>query len=738
MSPLLLLPSFSIALALPPQGTQRLTLEQTMGRGPDRVSFAEEVPRWGWAWDGLHLETQRDGETVWLDSTSLEPVEVLVEPQANDRIDLSGLARTLYAVAEGIPEAEAAPLVRGRVTAEGEGILVTREDGITWISNSTPPRAGRVEGAELAQLSPDGRRVAFVLEHDLHWIDLDSGSLHRVTTNGGPERLNGKLDWVYQEEVYGRGRFQGWWWSPDSATLAFLSLDESPVHDFTLVDHIEEGHFRVRPEVTRYPKAGDPNPITELGLHRLATGTTRWLDLDTWRAAEPLVTRVFWTPDGGRCLAAVQDRIQSWMKLLAIDPETGAAEAWLEEAREAGWVDRLTEPRWLEDGRFLLLSEQDGYRHLYLVEPGGAEPVQLTRGAWEVDAIEFVDESAGTVLLSTRFGDATGLQLLEARLDGSRLRRLTQDSGTHEVAFNGDRTLLLDWRRRVDGPTEVRLVRARDGAVLETLATGHVPAAATWPVASWERLSIPARDGFLLDAQLQRPADFDAARAYPVWVMTYSGPDAPTVRDRWGATAWEQFLAQQGVLVLKVNVRTASKKGQAVIEHGYRRFGVPEVEDMADAVDWLCAHPWADAERVGITGYSYGGFMTARCLLTTDRFALGIAGGGVYDWRMYDTIYTERYMDTPQANPEGYAETSCLDKAAALHGFLHLHHGAMDDNVHLQQLMHMTHALMEAGQTSWSMMVYPQTRHGIRDPELAWHARQTEWRLIQEHLRPGS
>ena len=739
MKPLLLLTSLGPtslgALALP-QGTSLLTLEQTLGRGADRVSFAEQVPRWTWAWDGVHLETERDGARVWLDPLTLEPVDVLPEPQANDRVDALALARSLYSVAAEVPEAEAAQLVRGRAARVGEALLVTGREALVWVHGTAPPRAGRVEGAELAELSPDGTRLAFVRDHDLFWIDLLTGTEHRVTDTGTPELLNGKLDWVYQEEVYGRGRFKGWWWSPDSASLAFLSLDESPVHDFTLVDHIEEGHFRVKPEVTRYPKAGDPNPITSLGLHRLREGRTSWLDLSAWAAEEPLVTRVFWTPAGDRCLVAVQDRIQSRMELLAVDPSSGAARTWLAERRERGWVDRLTAPVWLEDGRFLLLSERDGWRHLYVVQPG-EEPVQLTHGAWEVASIEHVDEGAGTVLLSTRLGDATGNQLLEVRLGGGRVRRLTQDSGTHGASFNAERSLLIDRRSRVDGPTEMRLVRARDGVILHTLGEGAIPAATTYPLARWERLSIPTRDGFLLDAQLQRPADFDEGRVYPVWVMTYSGPDAPTVRDRWSGSAWEQFLAQQGVLVFKVNVRTASKRGQVVIEHGYGRFGVPEVEDMSDAVDWLCAHPWADGERVGITGYSYGGFMTARCLLTTDRFALGIAGGGVYDWRMYDTIYTERYMGTPQENPSGYEETSCLDKAADLHGFLHLHHGAMDDNVHLQQLMHMAHALMEAGRTEWSMMVYPQTRHGIRDPELAAHARRTEWRLIQEHLRPS-
>ena len=250
----------------------------------------------------------------------------------------------------------------------------------------------------------------------------------------------------------------------------------------------------------------------------------------------------------------------------------------------------------------------------------------------------------------------------------------------------------------------------------------------------WERVKIPTRDGLALDGALLKPVPFDRNQRYPVWIPTYSGPRAPSVRDRWSSSAWYQFLAQQGVIIMQVNVRSASRAGRAVVSQAYKHFGVLEVRDMEDAVDWLCANPWADGGRVGITGHSYGGFMTARCLLTSDRFRLGVAGSGVYDWRMYDTIYTERYMSTPALNPEGYLETSCLPVAKNLKGFLHLSHGLMDDNVHVQQLFHLTDALQLAGRTNWSMMVYANSRHGISGRERSRHAKQITWDLIQKHL----
>ena len=266
MKPLLLLltslgPTSLGALALP-QGTSLLTLEQTLGRGADRVSFAEQVPRWTWAWDGVHLETERDGARVWLDPLTLEPVDVLPEPQANDYVDALALARSLYSVAAEVPEAEAAQLVADAPRAWGRR---SSSRGARPSSGSMAPRrhgpgaGGRRAGRALPRWDAPGLRSR------PRPLDRPADGDRAPRDGHGAPELNGKLDWVYQEEVYGRGRFKGWWWSPDSASLAFLSLDESPVHDFTIVDHVEEGYLRVKPEVTRYPKAGDPNLITSWG-----------------------------------------------------------------------------------------------------------------------------------------------------------------------------------------------------------------------------------------------------------------------------------------------------------------------------------------------------------------------------------------------------------------------------------------------------------------------------------------
>jgi len=305
------------------------------------------------------------------------------------------------------------------------------------------------------------------------------------------------------------------------------------------------------------------------------------------------------------------------------------------------------------------------------------------------------------------------------------------------VRPNGDGSLFLDSVSTRTRPPQVRLCDGATGKVLRVLAESTPPAPEKNPaLARWELHEVSARDGFPLDVAVLKPRDFDPKKTYPVWLSTYSGPNAPTIRNSWAPSIWSQFLAQQGVIVLNVNVRTASGKGHAIITGCYEHLLRSELSDIEDTVDWLTANPWADAKRVGITGWSYGGSMTAYSLTHSDRFALGIAGAGVYDWRMYDTIYTERYMNTPQANPEGYDQSSVLTAAGNLHGHLLLLHGTKDDNVHLENTIQLLYALEKSGVQDFDLMLYPESRHGVRNPALRAEMRRREWRTIQEYLRP--
>jgi dipeptidyl-peptidase-4 len=699
------------------QDAPPLTLEQAGGRG-ERVTFGARLPDVRWAPDGVHIQLKRGEESVWID------------PRTGDESKPAPLP------ADAAIDGDAEPSSRPRARR--------------------PARGGGEPGRELADTAPDGKHVGFVRDNDLYIAAVVGGRELRVTSNGGPDQFNGKLDWVYQEEIYGRGNFKAFWWSPTSQHVAFLSLDESRVHEFTVVDHIEDGHFRVKPEITNYPKVGDPNPGVRVGITGLG-GDIAWVDLARYGDAEILVVRVDWDPVGARCLVHVQDRIQQWADLLAVDPESGASTVLLRE-ESTTWTERPESPRWLADGTFLWRSHRTGRDHLYHYTSDGQLIGAVTTGDWNLLDIEHLDEATGRIwFTATIDGDVNeNLYRTEFRLTPGAaasasagpnanpgpspgahgLVRLTTGDGIHSWTWNKGRTLFIDRCSSVSNPGFVRVVDA-DGKVLRDLGNATVPGATGRELARTELVRVAARDGYELDVTVQYPTKFDAARQYPVWISTYSGPASPSVRNRWSLSEKWQFFAEQGVVVVQANVRTSTRRGMVDTSKCYLQLGVQEVADMSDVVRWLGAKPWVDAKRVGITGYSFGGTMTAQCLLDTDLFALGVAGGGVYDWRMYDTIYTERYMATPATNLAGYDATSCLKKAKQLNGFLHLHHGVMDDNVHEQNLMQFVFALQKAGKTNWSMMVYPETRHGIRDADLSWHAWVTEWDLIQKHLRPG-
>ncbi|HEX6886399.1 MAG TPA: DPP IV N-terminal domain-containing protein [Planctomycetota bacterium] len=719
-----------------------LTLEQTLGQG-EKVDFAGELPRIAWAADGVHLE-QKDGErTVWIEPVSgaeKEPVEEQKEPREGADDEKAAREELQAAlVTAGVPEATAKK-ARGVQRAPNGALSGTVEGELWWAQGTARKLTEASQGElELEERSPDGRYLACVQANDLVLVDLESGTRTDVTTDGSADVFNGKLDWVYQEELYGRGDFKGFWWSADSRHLALLRLDESQVFDFTVIDHIEAGHFRVKPEVTRYPKVGDPNPVAALGVVDVAAPATpaaervRWLDLTKYAADEPLVVRVDWAPSG-RLLFMVQDRIQTWLELLEADPTTGATRLLLREESQ-GWVNRPEAPRWLADGSFLWLSERTGQRHLYRYRVDDKILVStLTSGEWSVGGIDELDEARGLVWFSATKDGAIDANLYRVALDGTGLVRLTSGPGRHSWRWNAARTHFLDRVSSLAEPTRVLLCDG-EGQVLRELGRAAIPDLESYATSRWEHLVIPARDGFELDAALLPPVGFDPAKRYPVWLPTYSGPDAPSVSNAWNSSTWNQFLAQNGVMVFQVNVRSASGKGQRVIESCYQQLGVQELADLEDAVDWLVAHRAADPARVGITGGSYGGFMAAYALTHSDRFALGLAASGVYDWRMYDTIYTERYMSTPARNPEGYARSSVVEAAANLKGHLVITHGEMDDNVHLQNAIQLVYALQKAGK-DFELMVYPQSRHGLAR-ELREFDRRYTWRLIQEHLLGG-
>jgi dipeptidyl-peptidase-4 len=519
----------------------------------------------------------------------------------------------------------------------------------------------------------------------------------------------GETDWVYMEEVYGRGRTRAFWWSPDSTRIAFLRFDDRPVPDYTIVDAF--------PDATRvlsaaYPLAGQPNPIVDLGIVSPEAGPVAWVDLSSYEAADRLVVRVGWIPGGESVYFYVQDRAQTWLDFDRVGAAGGAFERLFR--RTTGrWVANPGDPHFLSDGSFLQPSELSGFKHLEHREPDGGLRRALTSGPWEVRRLELVDEEGGWVYFTAMRDDPNAPHLYRVRLDGSGFERLTFEPGSHSVRVSPGGRNFVDSYSDIDIPTRVDL-RAADGSLVRRLDTNSAPDLGRFDLGRLERVGFPAEDGFPLEGLLLYPPDFDPDRTYPVWLRTYGGPHAPVVRDSWsGGRLHPRMLAQLGFVVFYFDPRSASGKGAESTWTAYRRLGLGELADLEDAVGWLTSHRWVDPARIGISGHSYGGFLTAFAMTHSDLFAAGVASAPVTDWRLYDSIYTERYMDTPQNNPEGYDATSVVRAAANLSGRLLILHGAVDDNVHLQNTLQLVHALQEHDR-DFELMIYPRSRHGLR------------------------
>lgn len=582
------------------------------------------------------------------------------------------------------------------------------------------------EREEVWSLSPDGRFVAFVKSDDLWVVDVDTRTPRALTTGGGGPIRHGKASWLYFEELFGRN-WRAYWWSPDSKHIAFLMTDSSNVPEYTIVDNQRREQVI---EVERYARPGEPNPDVALGMVSPSGGNVRTVDLSQFDDGLFLISHVSWTPDSANCVVHVQNRIQTWLDVLHANPRNGRVERILRDQTQA-WITSPRDFAYLKDGSFLMFSDRDGYRHLYHYTPEGRLIRQVTQGEWDCRQLLKVDEEAGWLYFMGSLEGSIASDLGKIRLDGSDLTLLTTEPGSHSVSLNPSATMFIDSWSTMQQPTRMALRSTEDGALIRWLDTNPVHELDEVHMASIEHVRIPTRhDDIELEGILHFPPDFDAAGSYPIWLLTYAGPGAATVRDSWqSGRSWEQLLCAAGIVVLRVDPYPASGKGAQSAWTTYRNMGVRELQDLEDAVDWVLEHDWADASRVGISGHSFGGYITAYALTHSTRFSAGIAGAPVTDWRDYDTIYTERYMSTPQDNPEGYIRTSAVEGARNLHGRLLIAHGTIDDNVHLQNSILLIAALQRANKM-FEMAIYPGSRHGIWSLQY----RMLQWDFIKRTM----
>ena len=556
-------------------------------------------------------------------------------------------------------------------------------------------------------LSPDSRYLAYTRANNLYAFDLESGLEYQITADGSETISNGWASWVYYEEILGRGsQYAAFWWSPDSKKIAFLRFDDSPVPVFSI---FRSTGVHGELEKQRYPKSGDPNPKVKLGIAALPENKVVWADFD--ENADHYVAWPVWLPAGDRLTVQWMNRGQDDIKIFSVDPATGGKEQVYDE-KQAAWVEFFEDLYFFKDGSgFLLRSDVDGWRHLYYYDLSGKLKGRLTEGPWQVDGIGLVDEKNQWVYFSANKEKSTETALYRVHLNGQGLERLTKEPASHFCQVSPGGSYFLDMSTSVGHPSKQDLYRT-DGTWLRTVDSSETPALGEYALAKKELFTVPTEDGYELPAYWIRPSDFDQSRKYPVLFTIYGGPGAPTVSNSYPPLS-SLYLAQEGIIVVSVDHRGSGhfgKKGTALM---HRNLGKWEMNDLIQAVKWLRQKPFVDSAKIGITGGSYGGYTT--CLALTfgaDYFTHGVASSSVTDWKLYDSVYTERYMDTPAENKEGYEFGSVMTHAKNLKGVLLLEHGDIDDNVHMQNTVQFIDALMDQDKT-FEYMVFPNQRHGF-------------------------
>ncbi len=694
-------------------------LELVKTTGMQRVTWLPEGMGW------LEAETDKAaGTSVFF---KVDPVtrkrERLFEPETEKSLT-SEYNRLSFKNLAGLPFTAFTYLPASRgirfTAADGEFVYFFKERlmrklerpaGTAAPAEAGPPRGGPAGAPPQVQdYSPDFTKLLYVKKNNLWVFDLAAKKEEPLTFDEEETLLNGKTDWVYPEEL---GQREAFWWSPDGRKIAFLQFDEREVYGFPIVHDLAPDRrpaFESTLELERYPKAGRPNPTVRMFVIDLETRKT--VAMKTESSGDVYLTRVAWRNDGSEIFFQRLNRRQNRLELLAADPVEGAVRTILVE-EESCFINLHDDFRQLADNkRFTWSSERTGWKHLYLYDYAGKLLATLTRGEWEATGIALIDEKAGWVYFTVADNVGMDTHFGRVRLDGSRLTRLTPEPGTHRASIDPAGRFFLDSWSSLTVPPTVNL-RRDDGTLIRTEASSNVDEIKSLGLREPEFIKLKAADGKTdVYGILFKPADFDPAGKYPLYVQVYGGPSHRN-SNAYQTAGPKAQLAQLGYLVWELDGRGTTRRGKTHLTATYLKFGQVDVDDQAAAVTQLCARPYIDGARVGITGGSYGGYMTCISILRyPEVYAAGVAVSSVTDWRSYDSIYTERYMRTPESNRDGYDRGSALTYAKSLKGKLLLVHGTIDDNVHPENTLHLVDALQREGK-SFDLMFYPEHRHGI-------------------------
>jgi dipeptidyl-peptidase-4 len=562
-----------------------------------------------------------------------------------------------------------------------------------------------------ATFSPDGTKLAYVYENNLYFDRLDNDAVVQVTNDGYKNAIiNGFADWVHEEEL---SLAKAFFWSPDGSKLAFLRFDESEVPEYTI-----QKWRGLYPEnyALKYPKAGEKNAEVSLHIYDLPAQRTVNVPLPE-PDEESYLARLRWLPVGKPTLSIVRlNRLQNRMDIIHFDTQAQSTSVVYTEQSETYLdIDQIDDLTYPQDGKsFILSSERSGFKHLYHYALSGKPIRQLTFGEWSVDSFEGIDEKKGLLYFTSTEVSATERHLYSLNLEGKEKKRLSTAAGVHRVNFSDDFSYYINTHSNaVKPPTTV--LHLADGGEVKVLAenTTLLQQSKSYKFATTEYFSIPLTDGDSLNAYIMKPADFSADKRYPVLMYVYGGPGSQNVLNRWNGNMWHHLLTQKGYLVVCADNRGTGGRGRAFQHITYKKLGKIESEDQIASARYLSKLSYVDKDRIGIWGWSYGGYLSSLCLfLGNDVFKTAIAVAPVSSWRFYDTIYTERYLQKPQQNAGGYDDHSPISHAHKLSGSLLLVHGTGDDNVHFQNTVELQNALISANK-QFSSFYYPDRNHGI-------------------------
>jgi dipeptidyl-peptidase 4 len=679
-----------------PSLSGRLTRGIAWSPGGKRLSFFDTNGTGKEAKTELWTMDASSGERKLL--VAAEKLEGLLPAETGRETQATGLGRRAPSQYQWAPD--------------GKSLLFQGTTSLVWFDLKLQTGRTLVSGkATIAdsKLSPDGKYVSFVRDHNLWLVNVAEGKERAVTQGGTEEIRKGELDWVYPEELEIKTAY---WWAPDGSAIAYLEMDERKVTQYPLVDFSSPTG---EAELERYPTAGGANPIVRVFVAQVQGGEARLMD--TGGETDIYIPRVNWLTDSKHIAIQRLNRAQSTLDLLIADAETGKSRITLSET-DPYWINVNDDLRFLKDGkRFLWASERSGYRHLYLYDLDGKQLAQLTKGEWEVTGVDGLDEAKGLVYFTATKKSPLERQVYVVHMDGSGQAQVTFGDGTHGASIPDGAGAIVDTYSNAMTPQRQDLLSV-EGKKIATITENKVSELADYHLSPVEFVTVKSQDGVQLNASIIKPPNFDPQKKYPVIVYTYGGPHVQVVRNMWGGATflWNELMAQKGYIIFSLDNRGSAGRGHVFEEPLRLRLGKVELSDQRDGVAYLKSQPYVDPNRIGIWGWSYGGFMTLHAMFEdSEDFKVGFAGGPVTDWRYYDSIYTERYLGLPQKNTEGYRDSSPVKNAAQLKGKLLIAHGVGDDNVHFANTLAVINDLIDAGKYA-EVMIFPGRGHGVTDP----------------------